>query len=91
MSRPSLQEKIDFVRQRWDSFCQTGCPTEDEVRQWLENYNLNYVLHGIKIALLEHSKALHRNEAGYQEDECLARAEEVMRSEQEGYEQRRAA
>lgn len=86
----TLQERIDYVRQRWHSLCPDYCPLETEVQEWLAKYRMNFVLHGIKVALLESTKAVHRNEAPYSEDEALHRAEQVMQAEQEGFELRRS-
>jgi len=90
VSTATNQERVDFARARWHSLCDTFCPTEDEVRDWLAKYRMNFVLHGINMALLEHNKLKHRNGTGLQEDEAIARAEEIMAQEQAEFEVRRA-
>jgi hypothetical protein len=52
---------------------------------------MRYAVHAVKVTLRDNARLIKRSQVGYSEDEAIERAEDIMRSEQEGYEQRRAA
>jgi hypothetical protein len=88
----SSPENVEYVRALWFSLCPViSPPTEDEVREWLNRFPMRYVVHAVKVTLRDNERLVKRNQAGYTEDEAVQRAEEIMRSEQDGFEQRRAA
>jgi hypothetical protein len=52
---------------------------------------MRYVIHGVKVTLRDNARLIKRSQVGYSEDEAIERAEEIMRSELDGFEQRRAS
>jgi hypothetical protein len=88
----SSPENVEYVRSLWHSLCPTiSPPTEDEVREWLNTYPMRFVVHAVKVTLRDNERLVKRNQAGYTEDEAIQRAEEIILSEQEGFERRRAS
>jgi len=85
-------ENVEYCRALWHSLCPSiSPPTEDEVAHWLGIYPMRYVVHAIKITLRENDRYVQRGQSGLQEDEAITRCLEIMQSELDGFEQRRAA
>jgi len=87
--QPTTQEKVEFIRARWHSLCDTFCITEQEAEGWAAEFPMRYILHGIRVALTERKRNAARG-CGLMEDESILRAEQVMREEMDAYELRRS-